>query len=451
MSSVKLYQRLVCACLLAMLAASCGKNEPTKLSEYVTPDTSVAAIVNLDEIYRQAGMPLVKQPMLDGMQSEILSMVTFSMMNSELEPLIPCQAIDTKEVLLIKTSGSDTPVKARPAEILGVRVIDEEAFEKEVNAEGYTAAVVRHGDFAFLSENKETIEKYLAEADGEAPAALITVKEALDGNGNIRAAIHAATDVAGKNTEWATSTITFKGETVSAEVKAFDTQGNPVKFGEIFEQLDPQALGFIPSDASIAGAFGKPTVDMKFLDSFFNQYLGIPASRISGTTAFAMGLAGSVDNLRSAGPEAFNIQLATQASPQEAERLVSLCTERYRGAKNIDGQNVARILDCDLYFGEFDGYFAQSFNRPVSSVYGNDLAPYFEGKRVAIAVNIPYGGALMKGLNLSTGLSLNIGLTEDQIKARLRFNGNSNPAVVTLLEMNQDLVQFLGAAPALLL
>lgn len=449
MYRIKLCQRLIGACLIALLAVSCGNESRKTLPEYVTPGTSVAAVVNLDEIFRQAGLPLGKQPMLDGLQSEILSMVTFSMMNDALEPLIPCRAIDTGEILLVKTeSGSHgTPSD----EIIGVKVIDADAFDREVNADGYPAKAVRRGELAFISENEGAVEAFLAEADKEAPASLITVKEWLSGDRAIRTAIHAQTDVAGKDTEWALSAVGFNSEAVSFETRVLDREGNQVGIGEIFDEISTSVLGFIPPDAVIVGAFGRPAADLRILDNIFRQYTGVPASEITGTSAFSLALAGSVDNLRSAGPEAFNIQFITAADGENAGRMVAVREELSSDSRIVDGQSVARVNEGELYFGVLDGYFAQSLNRPFSSAYDNGLAPVFEGKRLAVAVNIPYGSSLMRGLGLPAGVSLDIALTADILKARLRFNGSSDPAILTLLEINRDLVEFIGAAPALLL
>ncbi|MDE7141852.1 MAG: hypothetical protein K2O33_03045, partial [Muribaculaceae bacterium] len=101
MSSKKLPRLAVAAWLIAIMAASCGREEQKPLQEYVTSSASVAAIVDLKDIFRQAGMPLGHpQPMLEGIQEDILSLSTFSIMTNALSQLVATRAIDG-EVLLV--------------------------------------------------------------------------------------------------------------------------------------------------------------------------------------------------------------------------------------------------------------------------------------------------------------------------------------------------------------
>ncbi|MDE6126988.1 MAG: hypothetical protein K2G30_08530 [Muribaculaceae bacterium] len=445
MSSKKLPRLAVAAWLIAIMAASCGREEQKPLQEYVTSSASVAAIVDLKDIFRQAGMPLGHpQPMLEGIQEDILSLSTFSIMTNALSQLVATRAIDG-EVLLVTLDDR--------SEVAVVTVVDEDALRRVTDDEMYKAVVTRRGSLCFLAADKEISERVISEAEQEASASLVSVREHLAGKGDMRVAMHsAATDFAATRAEWALSTVSVSAEAISSETILLDNDGRQQPFGCVFAEIDPAVAGFIPPEAIVAGAFGAPSREIKGLDKALLSYAGISASEITGTSAFSLALAGSVDNIRTAGPDAFNIQFLTAATPEFGDSLVDRLADRFGGAAYVAGQYVSGTPgDGGIFLCATDGYFVESLNRPVSSGYNNDFASAFEGKRAALAVEIPYGSSAMKNLGLPAGISLRIALTADRLKARLRFNHSDNPAILTLLELNKDLAAWLAEAPALLL
>lgn len=444
MLNISMLRQCAVACAALLLLGSCSKNREKPMHEYVTTETSMAAMVDLDEIFRQAGLPFGEKQELDEARERILSLATSSFMTDALEPLVSAHAIDTRQMLLLKTGEGN-------AEIACVRVADEEAFNNVADDEGYPAKAVRVGRLRFLSENEGAIERLLSQVGEEQPAELAAIKEFLGRENAANVLIHSPASFGKEHIEWVTASFSATNDILSTEIQALNGESDYVEFGKLFGKIDPSILGFIPADAVATAAFGRPAGDLRWLDKVTEQWAGISTADITGTSAFSLALAGSVDNIRTAGPEAYNIQFVTAVDETGKPDLAAKFSERYPAAKNIDGQRIGSEYGCDIYSANADGYFAISLNRPVSPAYGNDLAPYFEGKRLAVAINIPYGSSLMKGFGLPAGVSLNIGCTSDMLKARLRFNGSSRPALQTLAELDADLTDFIGAAPALLL
>lgn len=444
MSQCRLINKFAAACVAMAILAACSTDKEKPIQEYITEDTSMAAMVNLDMVFRQAGLPFGKGQTLDEARESIMSLATGSFMSDQLEPLVSAHAIDTSQLLLLKSGDSK-------AEIACVRVADEDAFDSVTGDEGYTAKAVRVGSLCFLSESGYSIERLLADVEKEQPESLAAIKEFLSGSNAANVVYHSPVNLGKERVKWITATFSAANDILSAEVQALDGETNYVNFGDLFGEIDPSILGFIPSDAVAAASFGRPAGDMRWLDKVIGQSAGVSTSDLRGTSALSLSLAGSVDNLRTAGPEAYNIQFVTAVDDTGKPDIAAKFAERYPAAKSIDGQRVGSEYGCDIYAAGTDGYFAISLNRPVSPAYGNDLAPYFEGKRFAVAINIPYGSSLMKGLGLSCGVSLNIGCTSNMLKARLRFNGSSKPALQTLAEFDSDLTEFIAVAPSLLM
>lgn len=444
MSYISMLRQCAVAFAALLLLGSCSKDREKPMQEYVTADTSIAAMVNLDEVFRQAGLPFGEKQVLDEERERIMSLATSSFMTDALEPLVSAHSIDTRQMLLLKTGNGN-------AEIACVCVADEEAFDRVAEEEGYPAKAVSVGRLRFLSENEGAIERLLSQVGKEQPAELAAIKEFLGTENAANVLFHSPASFGKKHIEWVTASFSAANDILSADIQALDGENNYVEFGKLFGEINPSILGFIPADAVAAAAFGRPAENLRWLDTVTEQWAGVSATDLTGTSAFSLALAGSVDNIRTAGPEAYNIQFVTAVDETGKPDLAAKFAERYPAAKNIDGQRVGSEYGCDIYSANADGYFAISLNRPISPAYGNDLAPYFEGKRFAAAINIPHGSSLMKGFGLPAGVSLNIGCTSDLLKARLRFNGSSKPALQILAELDGDLTAFIAAAPALLL
>ncbi len=430
------FQIFLAAILISLV--SCSKKSSDSLTDYITTDVSVANVVNVDELLRKAGLPLGNMATLGPEQSQLLDLATQSVMNAELTAIIEGGCIDVSQIMLLSLADRTS--------ILAVRVTNKDAFDKVAKEKGFSSNCVNRGSLCFISDNKNVVENFLDAVDNAAPESLSEVKLSLDANKTIRAAMRL--DV--NEIDWLTMNVAVTQEAITMEWSALDCEGRNVAFGNLFEEIDPEVLSFIPNDAVLALAFGKPDFDNQLLNRFAQSQYGWIAEKITGTSAISVSMGGSVDNLRFAGPEAFNIQFATAASENSSPSLLDVCDEYFQGKRTSDGRYLAALSGCDLWYGQENGFVAVSFNRPFTSNYSNDLAPRFEGKRLACDLEIPNGSSLMKGLNLTSGVSLNISLTTDKLKARLRFNGSSKTAALSLLDLSADFVSFASLAPTML-
>ncbi len=428
--------------LLAMLFASCGDKEPENLADCVGSKVSVATIADIEEILRNAGVPLSDsaEP-LDSVQTRIISLATNSIMTDELSALVAAGAVDPSEILSIRLIDK--------SEALGVKILDESAFETAAADHGFAGSYISRGDLRFVADNTDAVLTMLDSAIEDQSASIVGTRNFLAGDGSVCAAIHY--QPAGNEAEWVTARFNVTDTSISVEASAYDKDGGRIAVGDNFGEIDQTAFSFVPTDAVLVAAFGKPNRGFVGLDKILKEYAGLSSANLNGTSVFSLSLAGSVDNLLDAGPEAFNLQLVTAAGDDGGDAILRQALARYGGAKESDGQYLARFQGCDLWLGVTDGYLAQSLNRPVYSAYNNSIGSVFEGKRMGVSVEIPFGSPLISNLRLPAGLSLTFTLGSDSVKGRMRFYGSTKPAAVTFAEFDRDFAEWIVSLPAMLI
>ncbi|MCM1070703.1 MAG: hypothetical protein NC210_00340 [[Clostridium] fimetarium] len=419
---------------------SCGGDKPLPLSDYVTEEVSVATISNIDEVLRQSCMPLSQADQRpDSVRLRLIELATRSIMSDEVASLIMAGAVDDSEVLTLRF--------ANRSDAVGVRVVDEDAF-KTVAAEcGFADSYVERGDLRFISGDLESVNELIEKVGTDAPPSVSKARYFLSDKGTVRAAIHYG---APAESDWITARFDVSANSISMEAAAFGTDGSQVAFGDTFDEIDPAPLSFIPADAALVAAFGKPRVELPGIDKLLKEFTCLESADLSGTSVFSLSLAGSADDPRMVDLSAFNAQFVTAAGEAVGDSLTLKVLDCRGGFRNAEGQYLTRFQDCDLWMLQADGCLAQSLNRPVCATYANSFGPIFEGKRAGISVEIPYGSALARNLRLPAGISINVTIGAASAKGRLKFYGTSAPAPVMLAKLDKDFAEWLLALPALL-
>ncbi len=441
MLSNDLWRRSAAIILLSGLLCSCGKDTPAVLSDYVDGNVSVATISNIGEVLRQSGMPLTSgdhRP--DSVKARLIELATRSIMSDKISALIAAGAVDDSEVLTLRFDNR--------SEAVGVQVINEDAFETVAAKEGFADSYISRGDLRFISDDLGRVNELVENVAGEASSALSKARYFLADKGVVRAVIHYASTA---KSDWITARFDVSATSISVDAAAFGTDAETLALGEVFEEIDQAPLSFVPSDASVVVAFGKPRVELPGLGKLLSEFTCLDATDLSGTSVFSLSLAGSVDNMRMADLGAFNAQFVTAANAEQEDSLVRKIEACRGGFSTVDGQFMTRFQGCDLWMTLADGYLAQSLNRPVSATYTNSFGPVFEGKRAGVSVEIPYGSPLARNLRLPAGISITATIGRDSAKGRLKFYGSSTPAPVLLAQLDPDFAEWVLALPSLLI
>lgn len=255
-----------------------------------------------------------------------------------------------------------------------------------------------------------------------------------------------ASDIYGKQLEglWLCRSMHFTDTSVSVDFSLMKPGGESGQIGkQLADPIDPDVLGFIPDGCSLVAATGKQQEGAKMfgIESLLRSYIPMELNLSPiGTTAWYARPAGRLnpDDLLAA--RVWNFASVSQTSQSEGEEtILSLMAQTANRARKdpATGCYSFSIGGIEGAFGYLNGYTAISLNGDISYGNSNSYTQDFAGARMVVLVDIPKGSQLQQAAGLPCGASLNVKVTTDNLHAKVRFYGNTLPALPTLNQVTE--------------
>lgn len=240
----------------------------------------------------------------------------------------------------------------------------------------------------------------------------------------------------------------LKGPALTAQTTLMNKDGKSTFPGDFFGEIDMSALRYVPGNAAIVAALGRPAREL--IDMMYNEggmRRGDKASEmldaVDGTSLFALIPPSSATRI--ADHKSWNYVMLTH---MDQEHVNSMCgeicsttgvaenatshysfTHPYRPFSAVGGQTVN--------WGNYDGYFVAS-SLPVSGGQNNSLTTAFEGKRGVLWAALGADNALVKELGLPFGLEFRATYDADCLNGLLRLTGSEQNFLEALIHLAAD-------------
>lgn len=438
-------------CLLAVgMVSSCGTKNDGSLLERVPGEASSVMTVDFKKLFKEAGAPTPLTPGGEWTDAagkiastfcppdfvEALRVCALPGSGAELDHVVIFEMATGAGGLIVKVDDEDEFVEkaaAGEAEKLG------EVGEYDVYAcpQGGVLAVDDH--LALFTQSQQNVSDFVDAVARQRVEEFAGLRQFLNqGKKAVSFALNCdnspsqAAIIGGKE-QWLCASMEPNRQAINAEAVVMDRGGKLTPIGGYFEEIDPRVLAFIPGDAVGVAAFGRFTGDLALVKTLISQYAPFLTVSETGTTALSASPAGGAESLREFSLPAWNLVDIVKVSPDERQALVAKTRLNPLFKKISDNQwAIDYIPGIELYVGDFDGYYVTSLNREISNANNNSFAQDFEGRHLAVVVNIPAGSDVQRAASLPFGLTLSVGLQEDKLKVRLSFNGTDLPALQAL-------------------
>lgn len=443
---------------MAIISVTSCKETERGLLDTVPDSAQAITTLNLDKVLKNAGCQVK-----DG-KYELTPELTELLGNSDAESFLEwlgtfSKLVDINHVVIYmidQQNGVGT-----------VSITDEAGLEKALVDYGAEKVDSRNGYDIYETSNKmvflmkdgqgwfarkaDDVIKSVKEAEKNPIAALVGVKEFLLNDNPLNFAYR----YNGISYRWMCGSVKFSDNVMGMTLKGMDDDGKLLDFGEMLQPVNTDFLRYTTSTTQLAAAFSVPggipwesvkaivmsqrNISMAqkgMLEMIFEQL-----KKIDGTVALCAAPAGGSQALSRFNLSSWDLLLMAHMKQEEVnanvEQLVGLARQFRLEVENEDGVYHTNLssLDAslgDVYFGNIDGYFAVS-TRQFDSNANNQLAPVFEGKNAAIALDIPYGSETMKAFGLPYGFSVTLQVEDNAIEVRSRFNGTNGSFLSSLI------------------
>lgn len=449
MSSNVILKPLRLASLLILLTLwSCGGKMPESPSDLIPPDAGAVAALDLDRICKAADSQAIHGTITESAEmafrifvpSEIIGPLTTILAQSG-------DAVDRSGLICFRTAKGYT-VAAMPVsdpERLAESLADFR--QAESGLEGFEVfgignrCVAVSGKIMVIAPEEATIRECLEKSRTLPVSSLEGVSNYIaDRQDAVRIALPAA-DVIGKEMKglWLCSSVRFTESSAVVEISAMKPDGTPDAIGErIAEPLDPDVVQFFPQRASIAIASGRQPDGggllpaEKLTGRIFPSAADIKAD---GTSAWYGQPAGSLDPDNLLNPWRWNLATIVRIPDSEVPAAMKSMEEIVgKGNPEEPGTGIVtyRQRDLSISYGYVEGYFTESYNGIVSFGNPNSLTPLFAGARMAAIIDIPLDSQLMKAAGLPCGTSLSLKVTDENIRLKMSFFGNTEPPLAVI-------------------
>lgn len=228
--------------------------------------------------------------------------------------------------------------------------------------------------------------------------------------------------------------------------------GTDFPIGSDIGQIVPSFAGMLPPRT--AGCLAIGALDWKpILSSLLEKYAGDSSfggglvlsmirpyiESIDGTVAVAVAPAAGVQSLSRFDLSSWEVFLAASMPADKLEQLNTLIStlplmSSLPCRKNDDGTcSITLDNHVTLTVGCIDGQFIIA-NYDLALAGVPQFASAFEGKTVALEIEIPYKGELAQSLGLPWGLTLDSGVESGEIDATVRINGITGTPLRAVIE-----------------
>lgn len=453
------FSSLTAVMMVALMAlASCSKKG--ELLDTIPADAKIVATIDIKGIMEQAGckftdsgielpesfgspMDADRKAMLDAVgQMQHEGVCDFS--NTVL-------VVNEKNVPLL-TFMIDDP--DRFIELTGKQLKWNDGSNGYKEAEGSNTTIIIDGNQAWITESHgdaaKEIEAIKKSAKETPISKLDGVTNALNSSNLVNLAMHSL-GVAMNVTEeeespWSVMKIAIKENKIVADNVVMKGDGEIIKTKGL-QTINQAVLAYIPGSFNIAAAMGlTPEFDWKSLTSALGTYGGFQSqAALSVITPYLQAIDGTV--LIAAGPaneQAYSdidpgnwqFILMAHLSQEKVNQIIGMVKSMMfsngitlREDKN--GMLIVPQYGMDCYIGAVDGYLAIS-NLPFENTRQNELAPLFNGKDMAVSVDLPTLKVFSPAAP-AFGVKFTLQGTEDGSQIEFSLNGTNKPILETLI------------------
>lgn len=237
------------------------------------------------------------------------------------------------------------------------------------------------------------------------------------------------------------------GPAITACLSTMDAEGKCTFPGKLFTKLDTSFLRYVPDNAMVVVALGKPERELlsEMSSVIRNAYTDTILSHVDGTSAFAL-IPPADGNLYSYGNDNnWDYVALSHMQKDEIEEISNLfafnmgvdinpaCQYNYTspwGSLVGFGGNA-------MYWGNYDNYLAAS-SQPLTASHTNSFAATFEGKRAAACVVLPKNSPIPTELKLPFGASLTATYETDGVKAVFKLVGSNDAILKSIFHVVAD-------------
>ena len=436
----------------ALLFASCaGKNdEETLLSE--VPITAVSVrTVNVEQLLREAGTPTpVKNGKVLPMADKLFDLISDNdQVKLAVEALAQIhEGVDLTCMMSFTTSaGSDLALfrmlspdavhESLPV-LLKKQWGESDAFEYiELSKE---CVVALEDNNVWIAPDLISVETSMREAH-ETPITL------MKGVNDFMSETHAGALTVncgnsmiaflGGRSKWLCVAFDVAKRSVNAEVSLIDSDGSHEPLGNNFTDIDPEFLTYTPANAAVVLAFGKFNGNVAGLSLLLGQFAPIYLEQTNGTTSlYALPASSNPEALGNHVPGSWNVQTMVHVP----DSLIPQAIAQYRetagkGVTDLGNQWTYARNNATYYYGVFNDNIVFSANREILHGYDNDFLPEFEGRKLAMIIDVAPHTPLATAWNLPEGIDFRVSLRESTMQARLSFPGSPSAAFPGFLSL----------------
>lgn len=441
---------LVLIVIAALTFAACDKTAESngKLLETVSYDAAAVGVVNMTQVFENAGFKLVdgkyQAPVGFNMSStmtSIASMAEFSDLNSVVV-VLPKMGVDEYTTFFI----SDTDkLKA---------YIDDNKLSKLESLDGFDQYALSDRHKLLVKDNQAWITEDPAKAVDDVKAASkrhfgqdISIAQGLEEEHTVNIAINSSKFANSQKTQkafadtWAIVNIDLNNNQLTGDVKATNSEGKPVEYPGL-QTINTDFINYTIGEPNLALAMGiSPDFDWSAMrdvigDNELAMYLPY-LQMINGTVA----ITANVDMANNKYDFIATINSA-KSDPQSLTQMILMAVQ---GQSTDMGNGIYRIPALFLpsqqaYFGNLNGNFFISSYNPAEANGNNNLAPIFDGKDCAIHINLDAEAlSAMSGnrSNFNFGIDIMAQSTKSDANFKVTLTDSKDPFLLSLIKIAQ--------------
>ena len=451
------FRKFVCiffAAVTLISVSGCSGDRMRSIIECVPENAVVVRTVDLAYLFREAGVPSpVRSDTLSEDAAGILSLFVPADFHVILTRLLAAPGAVDLSGMLMFTDAAGRDIAILPVSdprILDSVIEGERGVEAIGETDGLKFRIIDNMTLAtdgmglcFIAGDIMTVASALADARISHFGVFGGVHDFLTEKSACNIAVNCGNSplsFMGGGSRWLCMSLNATRQSVTLTGKLMNREGALDSIGGNFKEIDTDFLRYTPSDASVILAFGQFSGNARALGMLLGRFAPIYLEQADGTTSlYALPASGNPEAVAAHEAGSWNVETMVHVPENLLEVGLAQYAARAGGLLNRINNNQWEYSSDgnDYYFGTFDGSLVFSSNREIASDFNNGFTEDFQGKRVAMVVDVPYRSVLARAWGLPYGVTFKIGLNAMDFKMRVTFNGAEATALRSLLKLPQ--------------
>lgn len=456
------------AIAMLLIATSCSKTLEGDILSTVPADSRLIFVANVDAIVKNAGCKVVQGKVT--LSPELSNLV--ERMNTKdkirVKQLIAVASmVNLNRIVIFMGTNEKTVItfELTQPELFNSAMI---ASAKSTDTQdGYTvytldsgSVLVTYGNQGWLADSVETVDKCLADAEQNPATNLGAAYEYLCADVTA-ACIAYVSEQEIKSVPvfsfmsqepcgtYICAIANLQDNLIEAELTAVTENGEYPDFAQLVSPIDENMLCYIPDEAQVAVAIGKPTESEEIINYALNEFssydtsslsmLSLLGSALNGGLVFAARPAADARFLFTSPETAWDYLAVANIDAESRSQINSLIgMASFSGSMSIEtdedwGQDYISYDYRRIYFADLDPYFAVS-SSPIRDTNSRIASEDVSGCLGYVNIDIPANSPIQEAISSPFGFTTNLWLTDSSIKADLRLNGTNSSILKSLIE-----------------